>query len=112
MANFIEQFKKEIENFTPSPRRQGGGVVSRVGDGVAEIEGLPKAKMSEMLRFDLAHGKALKDAAGEGTEVFGVVLNLEEESVRAIILGDSGLIKEGMPVTPTGEVLSLPVGEE
>ncbi|MES2202770.1 MAG: F0F1 ATP synthase subunit alpha [Patescibacteria group bacterium] len=112
MANFIEQFKKEIEHFTPSVRPKGSGVVVRVGDGVAEIEGLEGARMSDLLKFDAAHGKKLKDALGSPTEVYGVVLNLEEESVRAIILGDSGLVGEGMIVVATGEVLSLPVGEE
>lgn len=112
MPNFIEQFKKEIEQFAPSPAVKDAGTVLRVGDGVAEIEGLAGAKMSEMVRFDVAHGKALKEALESPTDVFGVVLNLEEESVRVIILGDSALVREGMQVMPTGEVLSLPVGEE
>ncbi|HEV7449527.1 MAG TPA: hypothetical protein VGP13_03250, partial [Candidatus Paceibacterota bacterium] len=112
MNNFIDQFKKEIENFTPTPAAKNTGTVMRVGDGVAEIEGLAGATMSEMVRFDIAHGKVLKDAIATPGEVFGVVLNLEEESVRVIILGDTGLIKEGMAVHPTGQVLSLPVGEE
>ena len=111
MADFIEQFKKEIEHFSPSPRAKNTGVVVRVGDGVAEIEGLPNAVMSEMLRFDVAHGKELRDALDAPTEVFGVVLNLEEESVRAIILGDAGLVREGAEVVATGETLSIPVGE-
>lgn len=112
MNNFIEQFKKEIEGFQPSSRPKDQGVVVRVGDGVAEIEGLAGAKMSEMVRFDVAHGKALKDAIETKSEVYGLVLNLEEESVRVIILGDTGLVREGMGVTAVGEVLSLPVGEE
>lgn len=111
MSNFIEQFKKEIEGFEPSPRAKGGGTVVRVGDGVAEIEGLEGAVMSEMIRFDVSHGKKLERALEGSHEVFGVILNLEEESVRAIILGDTGLVREGMPVVPTGEVLSIPVGE-
>src|SRR3989344_957132 len=111
MADFIEQFKKEIETFSPSPRAKNTGTVVRVGDGVAEIEGLPNAVMSEMLRFDVAHGKELRDALDAPTEVFGVVLNLEEESVRAIILGDAGLVREGAEVVATGETLSIPVGE-
>ncbi|HVU80048.1 MAG TPA: hypothetical protein VHD37_01655, partial [Candidatus Paceibacterota bacterium] len=96
MQNFIEQFKKEIEGFTPAKRDAGAGVVLRVSDGVAEIEGLGKAVMSEMVRFDTSHGKSLKDAVAGSGEVFGVILNLEEESVRAIILGDSALVREGM----------------
>jgi F-type H+-transporting ATPase subunit alpha len=109
-ADFIEQFKKEIEGFKPSQRPQGAGTVLRVGDGVAEIEGLQHAVMSEMVRFDTSHGKKLADAI-DSPEVFGVILNLEEESVRAIILGDASAVEEGMTVLPTGEVLSIPVGD-
>lgn len=112
MNNFIEQFKKEIAGFEPSQRPKDAGVVVRVGDGVAEVEGLAGAQMSEMVRFDIAHGKSLKNAIETKQEVYGLVLNLEEESVRVIILGDTGLVQEGMGVFATGEVLSLPVGEE
>jgi F-type H+/Na+-transporting ATPase subunit alpha len=111
MQNFIEQFKKEIEGFEPTKRPEGTGVVMSVGDGVAEIEGLRGATMSEMVRFDTAHGKELKEAVDGSGDVYGVILNLEEESVRAIILGDTGLVREGMTVTPMGEVLSIGVGE-
>ncbi len=112
MNNFIEQFKKEIASFEPSVRPKDAGVVVRVGDGVAEVEGLLGVQMSEMVRFDVAHGKKLKDAIETKAEVYGLVLNLEEESVRVVILGDTGLVAEGMGVVATGEVLSLPVGEE
>jgi len=111
MQKFIEQFKKEIENFAPSARPENGGIVTRVSDGVAEIEGLEKAVMSEMIRFETAHGKALKDAVESHGDVYGVILNLEEGNVRAIILGDVGRVAEGMPVFSTGQVLSIPVGE-
>src|SRR5258707_619415 len=110
MQNFIEQFKKEIEGFTPSKAPANTGTVLRVGDGVAEIEGLKGAVMSEMIKFDVAHGKPLKDALDETREVYGVILNLEEESVRAIILGDASKIAEGTLVLSTGSVLSIPVG--
>ncbi len=111
MNNFIEQFKKEIEHFTPSERPKNAGTVVRVSDGVAEIEGLSGAVMSEMVRFDLAGGKSLEKAINSPQEVFGVILNLEEESIRAIILGDTGAISEGMMVEATGTVLSIPVGD-
>ncbi len=65
-----------------------------------------------MLRFDIAGGKTLEHALEGSQEVFGVVLNLEEESIRAIILGDAALVSEGMTVTATGTVLSIPVGDE
>lgn len=112
MNNFIEQFKKEIEHFSPSTRPADTGVVTRVQDGVAEIEGLRGAVMSETLRFDTTGGKTLEHALEGSQEVFGVVLNLEEESIRAIILGDAALVSEGMTVTATGTVLSIPVGDE
>ncbi len=54
----------------------------------------------------------LKHAIEHSREVFGLVLNLEEESVRVIILGDVGAVREGMTVVSTGAVLSIPVGEE
>src|SRR3990167_499539 len=91
MSDFIEQFKKEIEGFTPSARPANTGTVARVGDGVAEIEGVDTAAMSERVRFETEHGKELKDAVA-AEDVFGVVLNLEEGAVRAIILGEAGEI--------------------
>ncbi len=111
MENFIEQFKKEIQGFTPESRPANTGVVVRVGDGVAEIEGLAGAVMSEMIRFETYEGKPLERALEGSDEVFGIILNLEEESVRAIILGDVGKVAEGMTVVSTGEILSIPVGE-
>jgi F-type H+-transporting ATPase subunit alpha len=111
MQHFIEQFKKEIEGFKATERPKDTGVVLRVGDGVAEIEGLRSARMSEMVRFETTGNKPLKDAVEVKGDVFGVILNLEEESVRVIILGDAGAVAEGMTVIPTGEVLSIPVGE-
>jgi len=110
MQNFIEQFKKEIEHFNPTPKAAQAGVVTAVGDGVAQIDGLRGAVMSEMVRFITAGKKPLEQALTT-EDVFGVVLNLEEDSVRAIILGDTSAVSEGMQVEPTGQVLSLPVGE-
>ena len=112
MENFIEQFKKEIEHFSPStlPEARMRGTVAKVGDGVAEIEGLAGAKMSEMVRFVTAGNKPLEKAI-ETPDVFGVILNLEEDSVRAIVLGDAALVTEGMQVEATGEVLSIGVGD-
>ena len=110
-TTFIEQFKKEIEGFAPATLRENTGTVVKVSDGVAEIEGLTNAVMSEMIRFDTTHGKTVSDAIKTKSEVFGVVLNLEEDSVRTIILGDAGLVAEGMTVISTGEVLSIPVGD-
>ncbi|MGH7141426.1 MAG: F0F1 ATP synthase subunit alpha, partial [Minisyncoccia bacterium] len=114
MNNLIEQFKKEIEEFQPSaePPEMRVGTVVAVGDGVAEIEGLAGAVMSEMVRFEAAAHTPLPKAIERAEDLFGVILNLEEESVRAIILGDAGAVSEGMRVVSTGEILSIPVGPE
>jgi len=111
MQNFIEQFKKEIQNFTPSTRPEKTGTVVKVSDGVAEVEGLEGAIMSEMVKFDVAGSMPLQKGMELSHEVVGLVLNLEEELVRVIILGDTGLVAEGMSVISTGKTLSIPVGE-
>ncbi len=111
MQNFIEQFKKEIEHFAPSQRPAKTGVVVKVADGVAEVEGLEGATMSEMVKFDIAGSTTLEKGMQMHGEVVGLVLNLEEELVRVVILGDTGAVSEGMSVIPTGHTLSIPVGD-
>ena len=74
------------------------GTVVSVGDGIARIHGIERAMATEMLEFP--HG------------VFGIALNLEEESVGAVLLGGATEIKEGDPVKRTGRIISVPVGDE
>jgi F-type H+-transporting ATPase subunit alpha len=74
------------------------GTVLQVGDGVARIYGLRQAMMSELIEFP--------------NGVVGMVLNLEEDHVGAILFGDDRLVKEGDVVRRTGRVASVPVGEE
>ena len=74
------------------------GTVVAVGDGIAQIHGVEGAMATEMLEFP--HG------------VFGIALNLEEESVGAVLLGETTEIKEGDPVKRTGRIISVPVGDE
>jgi F-type H+-transporting ATPase subunit alpha len=74
-----------------------GSVIS-IGDGIARVHGVERAMAGEMLEFP------------EG--LFGIALNLEEESVGAVLLGGSKEIKEGDPVKRTGRIISVPVGEE
>ena len=74
------------------------GTVVSVGDGIARIHGIEGAMATEMLEFP--HG------------VFGIALNLEEESVGAVLLGESTEIKEGDTVRRTGRIISVPVGDE
>ncbi len=74
------------------------GTVISVGDGISRVHGIERAMAGEMLEFP--HG------------VFGIALNLEEESVGAVLLGHSTEIKEGDTVKRTGRIISVPVGDE
>ena len=74
------------------------GTVTSLGDGIARLHGCERAMAGEMLEFP--HG------------VFGIALNLEEDSVGCVLLGEYREIKEGDPVKRTGRIISVPVGEE
>ena len=67
--------------------------------------------MSEMIEFDLTSSKTLEKSLVGERSLLGLILNLEEEAVKAIILGDAARVTEGMRVRSTGKVLSIPVGE-
>ena len=104
----IEKIKREIEALEPSTKVERIGTVVKTGDGIAEIEGLRDAMMSEMVVFEARGGKALKDALEE-EPIVGFVLNLEEDFVKAVILSGAEKIREGMVVKGTGKTLSIPV---
>ncbi len=110
--SIVEKIIKEIEHFAPSKEREHIGHITSVGDGVVSIEGLDRALMSEVLLFEETAGKSLKDALRMEGALYGLVLNLEEDGVRAVVLGDSARLREGMVVKSTGRVLSIPVGEK
>src|SRR6201984_742182 len=74
-----------------------GSIIS-IGDGIARVHGVDKVMAGEMLEFP--HG------------VFGIALNLEEDSVGVVLLGEFKEIKEGDSVKRTGRIISVPVGEE
>src|SRR6188472_3998915 len=74
------------------------GTIVSIGDGISRVHGIEKAMAGEMLEFP--HG------------VFGIALNLEEESVGTVLLGDYTQINEGDPVKRTGRIISVPVGDE
>ncbi len=94
----VEQLKKQIAGFETETKTEKVGKVLEVGDGVARVEGLDDAMASEMLEFS------------DGT--MGVALNLEEDQVGVMILGDYKGIKEGDEVKSTGKILSVPVSEK
>jgi F-type H+/Na+-transporting ATPase subunit alpha len=88
--------KSAIDSFDSSVETRSVGTVVEVGDGIAQIYGLDGALASEMLEFP--------------NGVMGMALNLEEETVGAVILGDASAIKEGDTVKTTGRVVEVPVG--
>lgn len=111
-TTIIEKLKKEIASLENESTTEEVGVVTAVFDGIAEIDGLKGAEMMEMLSFETADGKSLKDSLEDNKALFGLVLNLEEDSLKAVVLGESYRIKEGMRVKKTGKLLSIPVGED
>ncbi|ADL13704.1 F0F1 ATP synthase subunit alpha [Acetohalobium arabaticum] len=90
--------KKRIEDYDVKLETEDVGTVLSVGDGIAQIHGLEEAMAGELLQF----------ASG----VYGMVLNLEEDSIGCVILGDETKIEEGDRVERTGELVDVPVGED
>jgi F-type H+-transporting ATPase subunit alpha len=89
--------RRHVESYTPSTEAQRVGVVLEVADGVARVHGLPNAAVNELLEFE------------GGT--LGLALNLDEESIGAVVLGAADKIEEGFSVQATGRILSVPVGD-
>ncbi len=89
--------KEQIEKFSKKIEVSEAGVVLNVGDGVAKIYGLDNAMTGELVKF--------------GEETFGMVLNLEDNSVGAVIFGESDAVSEGDIVKRTGRIIEIPVGE-
>ncbi len=89
--------RKEIGNYEEDLKMESVGTVLQIGDGVARIYGLEKCKASELLEFEKG--------------VYGIALNLEEDSVGAVLLGDTRKIKAGQTVKSTGRIISVPVGD-
>jgi F-type H+-transporting ATPase subunit alpha len=89
--------KSAIDSFDSGVETRNVGTVVEVGDGIAQIYGLDGALASEMLEFP--------------NGVMGLALNLEEETVGAVIFGDASAIKEGDTVKTTGRVVEVPVGQ-
>jgi len=96
----VEQLKEQIADFKVRAKSETVGRVIEVGDGIARIEGISEVMMSEMLEFKTENGL-----------VSGMALNLEEDRVGAIILGDYLGIKEGDEVRCLKKILEVPVGD-
>ena len=89
--------KDEIKKYSTKFDVSDVGTVIQVADGIARIHGLEKAMQGELLEFP--------------NEIYGMVLNLEEDNVGAVLLGDSSNINEGDTVKTTGNVATVPVGD-
>jgi F-type H+-transporting ATPase subunit alpha len=112
MESIIKKIEQEIAALTPTLREEETGVVRATGDGIAEIDGLEGAVMTEMVLFDPTFDRTLEEALKDSDQIYGLVLNLEEDGVRVVILGDSSKVYEGMRVRRLGRLLSIPVGDE
>lgn len=97
-GDIADNIKRQILDFQPSVEEVDIGRVIAVGDGIARVSGLTGAMISELLEFP--------------DKTYGIVLNLEVDNVGSIIMGDFTHIEEGNPVRSTGQIVSVPVGEE
>ncbi|MDE0916418.1 MAG: F0F1 ATP synthase subunit alpha [Planctomycetota bacterium] len=97
-AEVTSILEKEIENYQGDTRMQSVGTVLSVGDGVARVYGLDDCMMNELLEF----------AGG----VRGIALNLEEDNVGCVLLGDAAKVREGDTVKATGRIISVPTGPQ
>src|SRR3954470_24392716 len=95
--DIADVLRRHLEGFDPAVEAQQVGRILEVGDGIARVSGLPNAAVNELLEF-------------EGGTV-GLALNLDEESIGAVILGEVSHIEEGQTVRATGRILSVDVGD-
>ncbi len=97
MNNLLREIEASIAEAKAATAKQNVGIIREVGDGVARVEGLTDAMLNEMI--DLGHG------------ITGLALNLDENEVGVIILGDYTRLQEGDEVRATGNLLQVPVGK-
>ena len=96
-TEITDALRKHVTEFNPSVGAEQVGRVVEVGDGIARVSGLPSAKVNELLEFQ------------DGT--VGLAMNLDEESIGAVVLGSVDHIEEEQIVRATGRILSMPVGD-
>ncbi|MSW12493.1 MAG: F0F1 ATP synthase subunit alpha, partial [Actinobacteria bacterium] len=88
---------KGLEGYKPSVEARTVGRVTEVGDGIARVSGLPDCAVNELIEFE------------DGT--VGLALNLDEDSIGVVVLGEAESIEENQTVKATGRILSVPVGD-
>jgi len=96
-ADIADVLKRNVEGFVPGLSAEEVGRISEIGDGIARVTGLPNVAVNEVL--DLEGG------------LTALALNLDEDSIGAVVLGDSEGLQEGQLVRSTGRILSVPVGD-
>jgi F-type H+/Na+-transporting ATPase subunit alpha len=96
-AEISAVLQRYITDFKPSVEREEVGRVEEIGDGIARVSGLPGAMANEMLEFPGG--------------LRGLAMNLEEDQIGCIILGEASHVEEGAPVKQTGRILSIGVGD-
>jgi F-type H+-transporting ATPase subunit alpha len=96
--DITEALRKNLEGWSPEVSRETVGYVASIADGVARVKGLPNAMASELLEFPGG--------------LLGVALNLDEDSIGVVLMGEFNDIEEGAPVRQTGRVLEIGVGDE
>ncbi len=96
-ATITEALRRNVESWQPSVDREEVGRVISVGEGIARVSGLPRTMANELLEFPGG--------------LLGMAFNLDETEIGCIIFGDSADIEEGDPVTQTGRILSVQVGD-
>src|ERR1017187_4413812 len=96
-SEITEALRKHVTDFNPVVEAEQVGRVVEVGDGIARVSGLPGAKVNELLEFE------------DGT--VGLAMNLDEDTIGAVVLGSVDTIEEEQVVRSTGRILSMPVGD-
>ena len=93
MSSVVEQIQSEINKLTTNTQKSNVGVITSLADGVAHVEGLSGVMFNEMVEFP--------------NNVFGIALNLEEDEVGVVVMGDMSRLKEGDEVKRTEKLLSV-----
>jgi F-type H+-transporting ATPase subunit alpha len=96
-ADITAAIQKNLDGFKPDVSLTQVGRVLEVGDGIARVSGLPDAAVNELLEFE--------------SGLLGLALNLDEESIGCVVLGEVDHIEEGQTVKATGDILDVPVGD-
>ena len=98
MSQILDDIRSAIASLDAKPEKANVGTIVELADGVAKVDGLSQAQMTEMLAFE------------NGLE--GIAFNLEQDIVGVVVMGDTSTLKEGMTCKTTGRLLSVPVGKE